>query len=176
MPCSVAVAHQFWITDKKTLESRRLFILVTILYLLHRFKSSLAAISGRMGFMKSIQQDYVINAPVSAVWKALTDGPIAEQWGAAPAKVDVRVGGEFSYWGGDIHGVFTKLVSEKLIEQDWYGHDNPTWKYQVSFVFEGNDKTTTIHMAYSGNILDEQKDVADWRDYYFGPIKKLLEK
>lgn len=126
--------------------------------------------------MKSIQQDYVIEAPVSEVWKALTDGPTAEQWGAAPAKVDAHEGGEFSYWDGDIHGTYTKLVPEKLIEQDWYGHDNPTWKYTVSFALEGDDKTTNVHMVYSGNILDEQKDIADWRDYYFDPIKKLLEK
>jgi activator of HSP90 ATPase len=126
--------------------------------------------------MKQIEQTYIIQAPVSAVWNALTDGPAAEQWGAAPAKVDAHEGGEFSYWDGDIHGVFTKLATEKLIEQDWYGHDNPTWKYTVSFTLKGDDKQTTVRMVYAGNILDEQKDIADWRDYYFDPIKKLLEK
>lgn len=126
--------------------------------------------------MKQLEQTYTINASVSAVWKALTDGPTAEQWDAAPAKVDATEGGEFSYWDGDIHGVFTKLVPEKLIEQDWYGHDNPTWKYNVTFTFEGDDKATTVHMVYSGNILDEQKDIKDWQEYYFEPIKKLLEQ
>jgi activator of HSP90 ATPase len=126
--------------------------------------------------MKKIEQTYTIQAPVSTVWKALTDGPAAEQWGAAPAKVDAREGGEFSYWDGDIHGVFTKLVSKKLIEQDWYGHDNPTWKYNVVFTFEGDDQSTTVNMLYSGNILDEQKDIKDWQDYYFTPIKELLER
>ena len=126
--------------------------------------------------MKQIQQTYTINAPVSKVWQALTDAAVAEQWGAAPAKVDAREGGEFSYWDGDIHGIYTKLVPEKLIEQDWYGHDNPTWKYNVIFTFEGDDTSTTVHMTYSGEILDGQKDVKDWQDYYFGPIKELLEK
>jgi uncharacterized protein YndB with AHSA1/START domain len=126
--------------------------------------------------MKQIEQTYTIKAPVSKVWQALTDAVIAEQWGAAPAIVDAREGGEFSYWGGDIHGVYTKLVPEKLIVQDWYGHDNPTWKYNVMFTFEGNGAETAVHVTYSGNILDEQKDIADWQDYYFGPIKELLEK
>jgi len=135
-----------------------------------------AGTSDRIANMKSIQQDFVIAAPVSEVWKALTHGPTAEQWGAAPAQVEAREGGQYSYWGGDIHGTFTKIIPEKLIEQDWYGHDNPTWKYTVSFAFDGNDTTTTVHMEFSGNILDEQKDIADWRDYYFDPIKKLLEK
>ena len=125
--------------------------------------------------MTQIQQTYIIKAPVSKVWKALTDAAVAEQWGAAPAKVDPREGGEFSYWNGDIHGIFTKLVPQELIEQDWYGHDNPTWKYTVVFALEGDDTSTTVHMVYSGNSLNEQKDIADWKDYYFDPIKKLLE-
>jgi uncharacterized protein YndB with AHSA1/START domain len=126
--------------------------------------------------MSQIEQTYRINAPITKVWQALTNAAVAEQWGAAPAKVDAREGGEYSYWGGDIHGVFTKLVPQKLIEQDWYGHDNPDWKYTVSFTFEGDDTATTVHMVFAGNILDEQKDIKDWQDYYFTPIKELLEK
>lgn len=127
-------------------------------------------------YVKQIEQIYTIKAPVAQVWKALTDAAMAEQWGAAPAKVDATEGGEFSYWDGDIHGVNTKVVPEKLLQQDWYGHDNPDWKYNVTFNFEEHDGVTTVHMLYSGNILDEKKDIADWRDYYFEPIKKLLEK
>lgn len=126
--------------------------------------------------MKQIEQTYMIKAPVTKVWQALTDAAMAEQWGAAPAKVDATEGGEFSYWDGDIHGINTKVVPEKLLEQDWYGHDNPDWKYNVTFRFEEHDGTTTVHMTYAGNILDEKKDIADWQDYYFEPIKKLLEK
>jgi uncharacterized protein YndB with AHSA1/START domain len=126
--------------------------------------------------MTQFEQTYVIKASISKVWQAFTDATIAEQWGAAPAKVDVREGGEYSYWDGDIHGIFTKIVPEKLIEQDWYGHDNPDWKYTVSFTFEGDDKSTSIRMIFSGNIIDQQKDVKDWQDYYFTPIKELLEK
>jgi len=126
--------------------------------------------------MSEIEQTYTINAPVSKVWQALTDATVAEQWGAGPAKVEAREGGEYSYWDGEIHGTFTKIVSEKLIEQDWYGHDNPTWKYHVVFKFEGNDTVTTVHMVFSGDIQDEQKDIKDWQDYYFTPIKELLEK
>ena len=125
--------------------------------------------------MQQLEQTYVIKAPVSKVWQALTDAATAEAWGAGPATVDAREGGEFSYWGGDIHGVFTKLEPEKIIEQDWYGHDNPTWKYTVQFTFEDQGDRTSVHMLYSGNILDEQRDIDDWRDYYFDPIKKLLE-
>lgn len=126
--------------------------------------------------MKQIEQTYIIHAPIGKVWQALTTAESAEQWGAGPAKVDAQEGGEYSYWDGDIHGVFTKLVSNQLIEQDWYGHDNPTWKYTVSFSFEGDGSATKVYMVFSGNIQDEQKDIADWKEYYFDPIKKLLEQ
>jgi len=126
--------------------------------------------------MRQIEQTYTIEAPVMKVWEALTSATVAEQWGAAPAMADPQVGGEYSYWGGDIHGVFTKLVPYELIEQDWFGHDNPTWKYTVSFAFVDDGRATRVHMLFSGNIQDEQKDINDWRDYYFVPIKKLLEQ
>lgn len=126
--------------------------------------------------MQQIEQTYTIKAPISKVWWALTTVEGGEAWGAGPAQFNAAEGGEFGYWDGDIHGINTKIVPEKLLEQDWYGHDNPTWKYTVSFAFAGNDNQTTVHMVYAGNILDKQKDINDWQEYYFDPIKKLLEQ
>lgn len=126
--------------------------------------------------MSTIKQTYTINAPVQKVWETLTTTESAERWGAGPARVEGREGGEFSYWNGDIHGIFTKLVPNELIAQDWYGHDNPTWKYKAVFTFEEEGGQTIVHLDFSGDIQDEAKDIADWRDYYFEPIKKLLEQ
>ena len=126
--------------------------------------------------MKQLEITSTIKAPVEKVWEALTSASVAEAWGAGPAKVDAVEGGEFSYWDGDIHGTFTKLVQDNLIEQDWYGHDNPTWKYNVQFTFESLNDTTVVHMLYGGDIVDEQRDINDWQEYYFNPIAKLLEK
>jgi uncharacterized protein YndB with AHSA1/START domain len=70
-----------------------------------------------MFLMHTIQQDYVIKAPISQVWQAFTTAEMAEQWGAGPAKVEVRVGD------------------------------------------------------------DELKSMGEgWADYYFDPMKSLLEK
>jgi uncharacterized protein YndB with AHSA1/START domain len=126
--------------------------------------------------MKTLEQEYEITAPAEKVYRALTDAAVMEQWGAGPARSDAREGGEWSLWDGDIHGTYTKLVPNELIEQDWYGHDNPTWKYTVRFSLKPVGEATIVHMTYAGDILDEQKDIADWREYYFEPIKKLLEQ
>ncbi len=125
--------------------------------------------------MQQIEETYTITAPISKVWQALTDATTAEAWGAAPAKVDARVGGEFSYWDGDIHGTFTKLAPETQIEQDWYGHDHPDRKFNAVFTLESDGTTTTVHLSFSGPIEDIEKDRKDWQEYYFDPIKKLLE-
>ena len=33
-----------------------------------------------------------------------------------------------------------------------------------------------VWQALTDADVDEQRDIADWRDYYFDPIKKLLEE
>lgn len=125
--------------------------------------------------MNKIEQTYTINAPLDKVWWALTTAEGAEQWGAGPAKFDASEGGKFSYWEGDIHGINTKIIPQKLLEQDWYGHDRPEEKYRTVFEFSEDEGKTVVHFIYSGHIYDEQRDINDWREYYFDPIKALLE-
>ncbi|HSX05458.1 MAG TPA: SRPBCC domain-containing protein [Candidatus Saccharimonadales bacterium] len=126
--------------------------------------------------MQHIDQTYTINAPVEKVWWALTTAEAAEQWGAGPAKFDSTEGGEFSYWDGDIHGANTKVIPNQLLEQDWYGHDRPEHCYKVRFSLTADGQTTTVHLEQPDVPEEEYQDMeAGWPDYYFTPIKKLLE-
>jgi uncharacterized protein YndB with AHSA1/START domain len=126
--------------------------------------------------MKQLNLTYTIHAPVADVWHALTDSATAEKWGAGPARVVAEEGGEFSYWDGDIHGINKKIILEKRLEQDWYGHDHPERKFNVVFNFERAGSDTIVTLEYSGNIENERRDIQDWKEYYFDPIKKLLEQ
>jgi len=84
--------------------------------------------------------------------------------------------GEFSYWGGDIHGVNTKVIPMMRITQDWYGHDDPSKRYAATFVFTSpSTEITEVHLTHEGEHENIEKDISDWSDYYFEPIKKLLE-
>jgi uncharacterized protein YndB with AHSA1/START domain len=125
--------------------------------------------------MNTLELSTEIKAPLERVWWAFTTADGAEQWGARPAKFDATDGGEFSYWEGDIHGVNTKVVPMQTLEQDWYGHDHPEEKYRAEFSFNQEGDVTTVRLHYSGHIYDEQRDTNDWQEYYFDPIKKLLE-
>jgi len=128
--------------------------------------------------MKHIHQTYTIKAPVSKVWQALTDAARIEQWGAGPAQMNPTEGGEFSLWDGDIHGTNTKVVPDTLLEQDWYGHDNPERCYKVTYTLKAVDGNTTAVALVQADVPDDEaQDFEDgWRDYYFDPIKELLEK
>lgn len=122
-----------------------------------------------------IKQIYEISAPAEKVWQALTDPEIIEQWSGALAVMDADESTEFSLWGGDIWGKNTKMIPNKLIEQDWYGGKWPEpSKLTIEFSEEGG--ATSIILTHVDVPEKEEQDFADgWRDYYFGPMKDLLE-
>ncbi|KAA0892492.1 hypothetical protein FQ179_09210 [Pusillimonas sp. ANT_WB101] len=95
-----------------------------------------------------------VKAPIVEVWRAYTTPADIKQWNAASddwhtitAKVDLRVGGEFSSrmeakdgsMGFDFAGTYTKLVEHKLIE---YSFGDRT--AQVEFVPGENDVTLRV--------------------------------
>jgi activator of HSP90 ATPase len=125
--------------------------------------------------VKTIKQTYIVNAPANKVWQAFVDPKIIEQWGGGPAKMNDKEGTNFSLWDGDIHGTNTKVIDQKLLEQDWYGGewDAPS---KISFHFAFKHGKTEIEMVHSNVPDNAAKDIDQgWKDYYLGPIKVLLE-
>lgn len=126
--------------------------------------------------MKQIEQTYIVKAPINKVWQALVDPKVIDKWGGGPAKMSANEGSEFSLWGGDIYGTNTKVVANKLLEQDWFGGK---WDQssKVSFRLSVNGDQTQVKLVQI-NVPDENaKDIAQgWKDYYLGPLKELLEQ
>jgi activator of HSP90 ATPase len=125
---------------------------------------------------KIISQEYLIATPIGKVWEALTEPKIIDEWGGGPAKMEAEENYEFSLWGGDIHGKNTKVIKEKTLKQDWY---SGKWKTPSGVTFdlsEENGKTKVV-LTHTGVPEDEIKEISDgWKDYYLGPMQKLLEK
>ncbi len=82
----------------------------------------------------------------------------------------------FSYWDSDIHGIYTTLVPDQLIEQDWYGHDHPERKFKAIFTFEANGNTTIVNFVFAGEIEDEEKDRNDFGKIISSPEATLNQK
>jgi len=126
--------------------------------------------------MKHLNQTYVIKAPVAAVWRALVDPEVIEQWGGGPAEMDAKEGTEFSLWGGDIHGVNTRVVENELLAQDWTEGDWPE-PSKLEFRLSEQDGATTVELDQANVPDDDAADIDQgWHDYYLGAIKELLEK
>jgi len=126
--------------------------------------------------MKALKQEYHIMAPIEKVWDALVNPKTIDKWGGGPTKMSEKEGFEFSFWGGDITGINTKVIPMKLLEQDWMsGKWNKFSK--LSFKLTHKDGCTTVYLTQTGIPDDEFDDIADgWDTYYLGEIKKLLEK
>ncbi len=126
--------------------------------------------------MKTIKQVYKIKAPVNKVWEALTDPKIISRWGGGPARMDGKIGTEFSLWGGDIHGKNIKVIKNKELVQEWFGGewDAPS---KLTFTLTQKEGLTELDL-FQENVPDgEAADIADgWKTYYLGPLKELLEK
>lgn len=125
--------------------------------------------------MKTIRQIYTIAALAERVWEALVDPRIIAKWGGGPAKMNVKRGAAFSLWGGDIHGKNLKVVSKKLLKQEWISKDNDT-PGTVTFTLKESKGVTTVTLVHEGISDKSYNDLSDgWKNYYLGPLKSLLE-
>ena len=125
--------------------------------------------------MKAIRQTYHIKAPITEVWKALTDTKYIDGWGGGPAKMSDKVGSQFSLWGGDIHGKNIKVIANKKLVQEWFGGkwDKPSI---ATFALSSKNDQTTIEFTHVDVPESEYKDIEQgWKDYYLGPLKDYLE-
>ncbi len=125
--------------------------------------------------MKNIHQTYTIGANTEAVWQALTNPKTIEQWGGGPAKMEPTVGTEFSLWGGEIYGKNITVEAPYTLIQEWYGG---TWDKPsiVTFSLTAKSGKTVLDLHQTVVPQDEVDDIADgWKQYYFDPIKALLE-
>ncbi len=126
--------------------------------------------------MNLIEQRYIIKATPEKVWDALTNPKTIEKWGGGPVKMSDKVSDEFSFWGGDIYGKNVEVEKNKKLVQEWYGGE---WESPsiVSFTLNYDGNETEVILLHKDLPKDEIKEFDEgWRDYFMGPLKKLLEK
>lgn len=122
-----------------------------------------------------IRQSYIIHAPVVKVWEALTNSKVITDWGAGPATMDDKVGTKFKLWGGDIHGKNLEITPKKKIVQEWF-MDKWTKPSKVTIALTYENGRTYIDLLHE-DVPDAERDEINkgWKEYYFGPIKRLIE-
>ncbi|KAG5517926.1 hypothetical protein PMAC_000381 [Pneumocystis sp. 'macacae'] len=67
----------------------------------------------------SISNNIDFQAPASELYNTFIDCSRIKAWTRSPPDIDARVGGKFSFFGGNIQGEFLKLVEHKEVTQSW---------------------------------------------------------
>jgi len=128
--------------------------------------------------IKTIRQSVTIKATPHEVYEALMDSRKHSKFTGAKASISRKIGGKFKAYGDYISGVNLDLVPDKKIIQSWRGSDWVKGHYsKVTFSLKKVKNGTRLTFRQSGLPEKYYKDINQgWRDYYWKPMKELLEK
>jgi activator of HSP90 ATPase len=126
---------------------------------------------------KTITQSVTLPGSPAAVYAALMNEKKHAAFTGEPAKIEARVGGRFTCYGGYIGGVTVDLIPDKLIVQAWRARDWPKGFYSlVTFALSpaGRGKTKLRFTHLGVPARDFQSKTTGWRSYYWEPLKRYL--
>jgi uncharacterized protein YndB with AHSA1/START domain len=126
--------------------------------------------SERSGGTRTQVHEIVIDAPIEAVWKAITDGEELTRWFVEAAKVEPGAGGRiWISWGGGEEGESRIEVwepNQKLrlaLEPIEMGTAKPAGAMINEYTLERRDGKTVLRFVHSGI-----PDSPDWDGFYDG--------
>jgi activator of HSP90 ATPase len=126
---------------------------------------------------KTISQIVTLPARPPVVYAALMEESRHAAFTSNPAKIDARVGGSFTCYGGYISGITVELVPGKRIVQAWRSKSWPKGYYSlVTFALStaGANKTK-LRFTHLGVPTRDFKAKSDgWRSHYWEPLKRYL--
>lgn len=127
---------------------------------------------------KSIKESVIIKANPHDVYEALMDSKKHAKFTGGKASISREVGGKFSAFDGYAEGVNLELVPDKKIVQTWRAEDWPEGHYsKATFSLNKVEGGTRLTFTQTGVPEEQQEAVAQgWRDYYWTPLKEMLEK
>ena len=127
---------------------------------------------------KTIKQTATFKATPHQVYEALMDSKKHAQFTGGKASISRKVGGKFSAYDGYAEGVNLELMPDEKIVQSWRAGDWPVGHYsRVTFAIKAVKGGARLAFTQSGVPEDQFEDVAQgWRDWYWTPMKQMLEK
>jgi activator of HSP90 ATPase len=127
---------------------------------------------------RTIRQSVTIKASPHDVYEALMDSKKHSTFTGDKAVISREVGGRFSAFDGYAEGVNLELVPDKKIVQTWRASDWPEGSYsKVTFALQAAAGGTQLTFIQTGIPEEFADDVLQgWQDYYWAPLKEMLEK
>ena len=122
--------------------------------------------------------NFTITANLSTTPKAVYDAWLSTDchtgMTGSPAKVDGKVGGNFTAWDGYISGTFLELEKDHKIVQSWRTSEFPeeAEDSRVDVILEASGKGTKIMLIHSDIPEGQEEEYKQgWEDFYFKPMK-----
>ena len=127
---------------------------------------------------RTIRQSAKFRASPHEVYEALMDSRNHSKFTNAKASVNRRIGGKFTAYDGYIEGINLELAPDKKIVQSWRGSDWPEGHFsKATFLLKKVEGGTKLIFTQTGVPEDQYESISrGWRDYYWKPMKKMLEK
>ena len=127
---------------------------------------------------KTIRQMATFKASSHKVYETLMDSKKHSELTGSKASISRKVGGKFTVWDGDLEGTNLELIPDAKIVQSWRLSDWPAGHYsRATFSLKEIDGSTRLTFTQTGVPEESYQDVSQgWRDYYWEPMKEMLEK
>lgn len=127
---------------------------------------------------RTIRQSVTFKASPHDVYEMLMDSRKHAAFTGSKARISRKVGGEFTAYDGSLSGSNLGLVPDKKIVQSWRGSDWPEGHYsRAVFSLKEIDSGTRLTFTQTGVPEDLYEDYRQgWHDYYWKPMKAMLEK
>ncbi|MFC1866368.1 SRPBCC domain-containing protein [Chloroflexota bacterium] len=127
---------------------------------------------------KTIRQSVNFSASPHDVYETLIDSRKHAEFTGGKADISREVGGRFTAFDGYSEGVNIELVQDEKIVQTWRADDWLESHYsQVTFQLKKIKDGT--HLVFTQTAVPEEQyqDISQgWHDYYWKPMKEMLEK
>ena len=125
-----------------------------------------------------IHQEIRYDASPIALYECLVDSErFSAMTGGAPADIAGQEGGEFSCFGGMIHGRNIELVPGQRIVQAWRVKSwDPGVFSLVRFAFQEHTSGTLLVFDHVGFPAGQREHLAEgWHVNYWDPLRKAVE-
>ncbi len=128
---------------------------------------------------KTIRQSVVFAASPHEVYEALMDAKKHATFTGSKARVSRKVGGAFAIFDDGLSGTNLELVADKKIVQAWRC-EMKGWPAdhfsKATFALSKTKTGTKLAFTHSGVPTACVKDITQgWRDYYWKPMKEMLD-
>jgi activator of HSP90 ATPase len=127
---------------------------------------------------KTIRQSVRFKASPHEIYEMLMDSRKHAKLTGEKARISRKIGGKLTAYGGYIEGINLNLVPDRKIVQSWRGSDWPQGHYsRATFSLKKIKNGTHLTFTQSGVPDQYYHDISQgWRDYYWKPMKEMLEK